>query len=631
MQDTTTGFDQTKGKELDPLMSAGRNCDVPARACRQPMRLMTLRLVCPADIDLQRIDDWLQSVLRVELSSCEFQMPAQAHEATVAGMAWRCLLLIKTFLQAGNIPAFDTGSVVRLIPHKEDLSRWTVVVTVASIEHIPTPCYALATDAAVKIVHWVLGRTITPPHIDELYSILEKQVLELLNKMSIPGKSRLPILRVAHQLNIPFSHLGGGIYQLGWGHQARRMDRSSTQSDSALASRLAQNKFLSANLLRTAGLPTPVQGAAITQEEALRVARQIGWPVVVKPADLDRGEGVTIGVRDDASLTAAFNAAVTLSREKLVVIEREVPGVCHRIFIAAGELLYAIKRFPKSVMGNGKQTVAELIEEANAAEQKRPPWLRSKPFPNDALALKALAAAGLTLDSIPAEGELAPLRYIESTEWGGIGDRYPVNDVTGQLHPANLDIALRAADLFHLDVAGIDIISPDISRPWHENGAVINEVNFSPLIGGSIISRKYIPGFLRRYIEGDGRIPIDVIVGGKAAMDTARTRQKELINSGTPCFLTSHELTLTASFEEMRFPFTGLYRRCRALLMNRQVGAVVLVIQNDELLHTGTPVDRIDQIITVDQDLTDWQRRNEKVSENRLNLLLTMLAGIKAN
>lgn len=630
MHAVTAGLGLSSADDVDALRSTALNV-APGRGYRQPMRLMTLRLACPADVNLQRIDHWLQSVLGVEFSPCEFPMPQQAPEAAAAGMAWRCLLFIRSLLQAGNIPAFDAGSVQRIIPNKENHLQWTVVVTVASIEHIPTACYALATDAAVKIIHWVLERPITPQHIGELYTIMEKQVLEPLKKMEIPGKSRIPVLRAAHQLNIPFSHLGTGIYQLGWGSKARRMDRSTTHLDSAMGSRLAQNKFLTANLLQMAGLPAPVQGAATTQQEAVRVARQIGWPVVVKPADLDRGEGVAIGIKNTESLTAAFNAAIQLSKDKLVVIEREVPGICHRIFIAAGQMLYAVKRLPKSVIGNGKQTVAELIREANASEQKRPPWLRSKPFPRDAEAVDALAAAGFNLDSVPAQGELAPLRHIESTEWGGIGDTHPVDEVTAQLHPANLDIAFRAADLFHLDVAGIDIISPDISKPWHENGAVINEVNFSPLLGGSVISKKYIPVFLRRYIQGDGRIPVDVMVGGKAAMDKARELHHERVNRGMKCFLTSHELTLTASFDEMPFPFISLYRRCRALLMNPRVEALVLVVQNDEWLHTGTPIDKIERIITADKELMDWSDKNKTLSESTMNLLTALLNGIKEN
>lgn len=631
MQEIAARLNLPADGDIEPLQSSGRQNEVSFRAYHQPMRLMTLRLACSAHVDLQRIDNWLQSVLGVELSPCEFRTPDQAPEAAAAGMAWRCLLLIRSLLQAGNIPAFDAGSVQRIIPDKENHIKWTVVVAVASIEHIPTACYALATDAAVKIIHWMLERPIIPQHIGELYTIVEKQVLDPLKKMEIPGKSRIPLLRVAHQLKIPFSHLGAGIYQLGWGSKAKWMDRSTTQMDSAMGSRLAQNKFLTVNLLQMAGLPAPVQGAATTQKEALRVARQIGWPVVVKPADLDRGEGVTIGIKNDESLIAAFHTAIKLSKDKLVVLEREVPGICHRIFIAAGQMLYAVKRLPKSVIGNGIQTVDDLIREANASEQKHPPWLRSKPFPRDAEAIEALAAAGLNLDSVPAQGELAPLRHIESTEWGGIGDTHPVDEVTEDVHPANLDIALRAADLFHLDVAGIDIISPDISKPWYENGAVINEVNFSPLLGGSVISKKYIPVFLRRYIQGDGRIPIDVVVGGKAAVDKARELHHECINSGMKCFLTSHELTLTASFEPMPFPFISLYRRCRALLMNSQVEALVLVVQNDEWLHTGMPIDKIERMITADKKLTDWRNNGKILPEKTMNLLTAMLNGLKGN
>ena len=68
----------------------------------------------------------------------------------------------------------------------------------------------------------------------------------------------------------------------------------------------------------------------------------------------------------------------------------------------------------------------------------------------------------------------------------------PDEDVTDIIHPDNLaDIALRAASLFGLNVAGIDIITPDIRMASHQNGAIINEVNFAPLLGGDIFQRPY--------------------------------------------------------------------------------------------------------------------------------------------
>lgn len=97
-------------------------------------------------------------------------------------------------------------------------------------------------------------------------------------------------------------------------------------------------------------------------------------------------------------------------------------------------------------------------------------------------------------------------------------------DVSHCIYPANLDIALRAVELFRLQVAGVDIITPDIARPWFENGAIINEVNFAPLSGGGEISRQHIPTFLHRLLGGNGRIPVEVFVGGSAALSAAKKR-----------------------------------------------------------------------------------------------------------
>src|SRR5690606_24429942 len=110
-----------------------------------------------------------------------------------------------------------------------------------------------------------------------------------------------------------------------------------------------------------------------------------------------------------------------------------------------------------------------------------------------------LARAGLTLDSVPAAGAWAWLRRIESTEWGGVDE-----DFSTTLHPDNAAIAIRAAELFGLDIAGVDIISTDITRPWHENGAIINEVNSSPLLGASLSSLNSMPAVLARLVPCNG-------------------------------------------------------------------------------------------------------------------------------
>jgi cyanophycin synthetase len=284
-------------------------------------------------------------------------------------------------------------------------------------------------------------------------------------------------------------------------------------------------------------------------------------------------------------------------------------------------MLYAVKRLPKSVAGDGKTTINDLIKEANLSEKTTPPWLKSEPFPIDSLAIEAMEAEGFTLESIPECGRLVPLRKIESTQWGGVDE-----EVTQSIHPENLAAALRAAELFGSQVAGIDIITSDISVPWYENGAIINEVNFSPLLGGGEISRRQIPIFLKSFIQEDGRIPIIVIVGDTSAMEYARKIQAEAITKAVRCYTTSHEQSILAhTGEEIHFQTTSLYARCKALLMYPDVDTLILVVQTDEFLHTGLPVDRIERFEIVSRKLSVWAHPEEELSHSRAEDLLLLL------
>lgn len=590
-----------------------------------PMRQHSIQLSCPAAINLSAIDNWLKSGLEIEIEpSCSpLAGAASPEQVAVTGLLARCLLLARVLLQNGNIPVFDTGAVLSVQQDTHDSTEWKAILAITRIDHIDPRCYNLALKASINVLLRLKEKPLTPENRDALYNLLNKEVIHPLKKLVTAGKSTIPVLRVAHQLNIPFLHLGAGVYQLGWGNKARRFDRSTVAMDSAMGGKLAQDKIWTAQLLRMAGLPAPEHGVVNTAEGAERLAHRLGWPIVVKPADLDRGEGVTVGVHNDKTLLESFETAKKLSKSKKVIIERQVDGTCHRIFVANGQILYVVKRLPKSVKGDGSRTVTELIQAANQREKIRPPWQRTELFPNDEAAVDAMHAAGFSLDSVPGAGVAVPLRIIESTQWGG-GDE----DLTGSIHLENVNIALRATELFNLCVAGIDIISPDISRPWHENGAIINEVNFAPQLGRAETSRNYIPEFLSRFIKGDGRIPVEVYVGGEAAETAAKLRQKALLEADIQCYLTSHNLSLAPSGKKIYFPSDSIFKRCRSLLLNSQVEAVILVVQTDEFMHTGLPVDHCSHFSALSGTLHSWSRPHEKLPQDRVEALMTMFRSI---
>jgi cyanophycin synthetase len=558
------------------------NLDAP----RQPLRQHPLQLRCPERIDLQRIDDWLVNALDIAPPSAE-ESPAPGIPADLPGLLRRCLLINAAYLRHGNVPAFEPGEILRIDPTSDALT-WRVVVGTAHVDQLPAQCFSLALEHALQTALWFNKTERNESTTEQLYRMIDQRIRQPLHQSVPAGKSTIPVLTAAHRRGIPFIHLGAGVYQLGWGSKARKLDRSATDGDSALGCRLAQNKVLSAQLLRSACLPAPDHGIARDAGEARQTALRLGWPVVVKPADRDRGEGVSVGISGESALDAAFTAAYGLSQSGQVIVERQVPGVCHRLFIAFGRLLYAVKRLPKSVEGDGRHTVRQLIEAVNRREADLPPWLRTEPYPDDAAADAAMAAAGFAPDAIPAAGQWIPLRAIESTADGGHDE-----EVGHLVHPDNLDIALRATRLFGLEVAGIDIITPDIGVPWHANGAIINEVNYSPLLGGAEISRSHLPEFLDRLLGGDGRIPVEVYVGDEAALRAAEERQRELAAGGCAAYLTSHRLSRAPDGREMAMPFTGLARRSQALLLDRRVEAIVVVAQTSELLHIGGPIDRI--------------------------------------
>ncbi len=578
---------------------------------RQPFQRITLDLQCPQALSLDVIDQWMNFALALDAFAGDPAdlEPGVTQRAVVEGLLKRVSVLVPTLLQAARVPVFDVGILEAIQESATSPLVWTATLAVAKIDLIPVKCYSIAIQEAIHILLWAARTPPTDENRRVLHATIQKRVIEPVQRLMGAGKSTVHVLRAAYQLDMPFRHIGAGVYQVGWGSNSRRVDRSTTGNDSAIGSKLARNKAWTANLLRMAGLPAPSHELVNTPEDALRAAQRLGWPVVVKPLSGERGEGVTVGVADNDPLLQALTVARQASSTQTVIVERQVSGICHRLFIANKRLLYAVKRLPKSVLGDGRQTVAALVDAANLAEECKPPWDRTEPFPLDAAAIEAMQREGFSVDTVPQQGARVPLRNIESTQWGGFDE-----DVTDLVHPDNLDVALRAAALTGLNVAGVDIITPDIRTPWYQNGAIINEVNFSPLLGGGEISRRHIPAFLKDLVGGDGRIPIEVFFGGDAALDKAQVRQKALVSRGHKCFVTSHRITLQPSGADMRLSVDGLYARCRALLLNDQVDAVLMVIQTDELLHTGLPVDRIDQLASATGKVELWQRSGEELT-----------------
>lgn len=598
-----------------------------ARAVGKQLQMrFSCSFIMPEKPDIAALDLWLDRVLGNDLKAGdEVNFPGGNNVPIgTRQWLWRCLQMSRLLLQSAKVPVFDPPGIAACL--RKESGKWEAVVGLALIEGFPITMYEAALRTSFSMAGWAMAHPPEGENLQHFYKRVQQHVITPLAKVLPIGKSTFPVLKEAYEMSIPIRHLGVGIFQLGWGAKARRMDRSTTERDSVMGAKLSQSKVLTARLLRSAGLPAALHEVVTNYDNALRTARQTGWPVVVKPVDRDRGEGVTVDVSGEQVLKKAFKHALKVSRAGQVIVERQVPGVCHRLFVANGKLLYAVKRHPMSVTGDGKKNIEELVTCEYERQQRKPPWKRTEIQPLDQLALDTIKAAGLSVSSVPEEGMLVPLRPIESTQWGGVDE-----EVTNRVHPENLRAALDATTLFSLHVAGIDIISTDISKPWYENGAIINEVNYAPLFGGGEISRRHISTFLWDFMAGDGRIPVHVYVGGESALQGSRQRWKKVLSMGKRACLTNEWKTFDPSGEPLPMPFRSLYHRIQALMFSPKVEAIIMVVQTDEFLYSGLPLDAVDSITICDAQLASFKEQSKPLSSERLAALNRLLAGWKKN
>ena len=563
---------------------------------KQLMRRMTVNFAAPTHFDAARLESWQPYW---EDATFPFARPnvtadSPAKDALTTQWIENVLRTTRDLMLASNLPCFAHMRVLNWAPLNADSPADSIAVR-ADIELPVFESYArgmmnVALNEALSCVAFMLAHEPTPDRREELWAkIIETSTPRIVRDNRVnPASFR--VLQTACEKGIPFTHLGLSVYQLGWGAAGRIVNRSTGSDDPAYSVRLTMFKQVNAALLRRAGLPAPNHILVTTIEDARDAAEKIGWPLVVKPADLERGEGVATDVQPD-TVDDAVKTALELSPTSRVLIEQQVPGICYRIFVTGGRMLYAIKRNPMGVFGDGKKTVAELVQDELDAQALKPKWTRRKIQPLDDLARASIDAAGFSETSVPDAKQFVPLRPIESTAWGGTGE-----EVTDQIHPENVRIAIAATALCGLNTAGVDIITDDISRPWTETGAIINEVNFSPALGGSDVSRGHLPEYVDRLMQGTGLIPVTVFVGDEAAADAAKSHVQTWRKQGVSGVVTTATQTWNAEGAQVPVALNGLSARVRALILDRSVEALAIVVQTDALLDGPLPLEGVDEV-----------------------------------
>jgi cyanophycin synthetase len=299
----------------------------------------------------------------------------------------------------------------------------------------------------------------------------------------------------AAEVGARFKHLGHGMCAIERDGLVTRMRQNCTAIDDPVTLNIALNKALCNKLLTEAGLPIPrhAEFTLRTLSAAVAFLEKVGGEVVVKPAaGTGGGQGVTTGIRSPRQLAWAATLAAQAGGDLLV--EQQVPGDNYRLLYLDGVLLDAVQRRPPSVTGDGRSTVRQLVEEANAARLRRGASIAQVLMSIDMDMKHTLARQGLSLRSVPAAGAVVPVKTV-------INQNFAADNVTvtNRLCRSIVADGARAASAVGVRLAGIDIITPDPTVPLAESGGVILEVNTTP-------------GFHYHYYKNDGSFPVAVRV-----------------------------------------------------------------------------------------------------------------------
>ncbi len=409
------------------------------------------------------------------------------------------------------------------------------------------------------------------------------------------GPSAMELVRAAHARDIPVYRLNdASLIQVGEGKYQQRIEAALTSRTSHIAVEIASDKNLCNTILADLGLPVPRQKVVYTADEAIRAADRIGYPVVIKPLDGNHGRGVTTNITAESEIAAAFETAD--AEGSAVLVETMLSGDDHRLLVVNGQLAAAARRVPGHVKGDGRHTIAELVDIVNQDPR------RGVGHENvltrlelDDQAKRLLEEKGYTEATVPVEGEEVYLRKTANISTGGTAV-----DVTDTIHPDNKLMAERAIQAIGLDVGAVDFLTTDITKSYREAGGGICEINAGPGlrmhiapsegtprdVGGAIMDMLFPPGT-------QARVPIAALTGTNGKTTCSRMLAHILKMAGHVVGQTSTDAVVIDGNVTVKGDMTGPVS-AKMVLRDPSVDIAVLETARGGIVRSGLGFDFCD-------------------------------------
>ena len=461
-------------------------------------------------------------------------------------------------------------------------------------EYVEEQAGRYAGRAAVRLCRSIVD-TGTYPAVE-----LEQDIADLkeLNANTALGPSTETIITEAEARKIPWMWLSArAMLQLGYGANQKRIQATLSNNTSILGVELACDKEGTKTILESAGVPVP-KGTTIRYLDELEqaIADIGGYPLVIKPLDGNHGRGITIDINEWSEAETAYDLASQASKSRTVIVERFYRGNDHRVLVINDKVVAVAERVPAHVVGDGKSTVQELIDLTNQ-DPKRGDGHDNvlTKITIDRTSESVLAKQGYALDSVLPAQTRAYLRDTANLSTGGIAI-----DRTDEIHPENIWLAQRVAKIIGLDIAGIDIVTSDISQPLKATDGVIVEVNAAPGFRMHAAPSQGLPRNVGAAVldmlfpnDAPSRIPIVAITGTNGKTTTTRLTAHIYRQTGKVVGFTATDGIYIQEYLVEAGDNTGPYS-AGAILKDPTVEVAILETARGGILRSGLAFDSCD-------------------------------------
>ncbi len=235
---------------------------------------------------------------------------------------------------------------------------------------------------------------------------------------------------------------------------------------------ISDNKALVKKILREHNISVPdgvVINSYMKKYDQNRLIKPFeGNRIVVKPNTTNCGIGITVFNKIPTKKETDHAIRKAFKYDSNVILEDFKEGKEYRFLVIGNKCICVVHRRNASVVGNGKNTIRELINIKNEE-----PWhyVQKTLIVIDKSMERLLKKQNLTLESIPQKDERIFVRHNSNISTGGESI-----DVTDKMPEDFKKIAEKATKLFDAKICGVDMIINDTKKSDYS----IVELNDNP-------------------------------------------------------------------------------------------------------------------------------------------------------